>query len=312
MTDLKNQLQQLIVNSVDDQVPSRSGHAISKKIGVSAASLSNIKNGKWDKVSGRMLRKVAAHFGLEKSDYWKHFETPNFQLMTQLLRTAQSESKLCGIDGSTGLGKSYAMRHYCQVRKESTNHLICRKAMSQRDFAVEIAEKAGARYAGRSRYQIEKNIAAALLAMVDPIVLVDEIENLRLDCFDAIKCLVDLTEGRCSWVLIGIDIYGKIQQHAVKGKNPFRQIARRFPVQNFEFLSGIDNDEMSDMLKQLSITDRYAHEWFCEHIHDYGTLKNVAVDAIKIAKRTGDTIDRMFLSEYFGDKRKDRNQLFAA
>lgn len=273
---------------------------LARKMGITSNELHLIQNEDWRRVSHVVLQKACAYF--ELMPYWRHLDTPNFRLIEKLLSHAKTTAKLCGIDGNTGRGKSYALRHVTH-ESDSTIRVICRESMSKKDFLVELASQVNVRHANKTRYEIEKNIAIALGRMDYPLVLIDEIENLRLESWASIKCLVDLTERRCSFVLVGLDVYEIIRKNADKGKNPFRQLARRFPAQNFAFLGDIEADDMRDTVVSFGITDGDAVQWFIDNVEDYGTLQNVVMHALKIAEKKEQEITRVFLAEYFGDTR---------
>jgi hypothetical protein len=124
---------------------------------------------------------------------------------------------------------------------------------------------------------------------------------------------VDLTDGQCAHVLVGIDLWNMMHANALKGKDAFRQLQRRFPVQAYEFIpEGIQPETMTRILTECKIKNKYAHEWFQENVFDYDALKNTVRDAHRVARKNKiDVIDREFLDDLFTPKgRKNfRNSL---
>lgn len=304
-TEIKHQIKDLINGWVEPGNDSRSQAKLAARIGISTANVSLIKRGKFDSIGQEIWNKAAAFFEVKgAAQAWRHFDTPNYIAIQEVLKNAQTLQRRAAIDGGSGWGKTYAIKKYCNTPgNEEAVHIICRRSMNPKKFVQAIAQQLNISSVSSNRYDIEEAIAAKLLKMNKPLLVFDETENLSLTCFSSIKAIIDLTDGHCGIVLVGIEIFQMIEKYAFKGKDAFRQLRRRFPVQAYEFLSEIDKSQMTGILADVGIADRGAHEWFCENIADYDALANTVNDALRIAKATRREIDRPFMAEYFGDKR---------
>jgi DNA transposition AAA+ family ATPase len=315
MTDaLKNQIVEAANKWVEPGNDNRSQKKLSKRIGISDATLSNLRKGKWDNMGPGIWNKCIAFFKsigsikTESEDVWQYFDyTPEAETIADVIRNAHRYQRRAAIDGPTGKGKTETIKHL--VNADKTNeiiHIIGRRSMNPKTFCVNIAEQLGLSQISSNRYQLEEDIAEKLLSMGNPCLVFDELENLSFTCYSSIKTIVDLTDGQCGIVMVGIDLWKLVHANAVKGKDAFRQIQRRFPVQSYEFLpEGIDAEVMKRILNDCGIKNKYAHEWFEENVYDYDALKNTVKDALRIARKNKvEVIDREFLSHLFTPKNR--------
>jgi DNA transposition AAA+ family ATPase len=313
MTDeIKNQIVEAANKWVEPGNDNRSQKKLSKRIGISDATLSNLRKGKWESIGPGIWNKCIAFFKsigavkTESEDVWRYFDyTPEAETIADVIKNAHRYQRRAAIDGPTGKGKTESIKQI--VNADKTNeliHIIGRRSMNPKTFCVNIAEQLGLTIISNNRYQLEEDIAEKLNGMTKPCVIFDELENLSLTCFSSIKTIVDLTDGNCAIVMVGIDLWSMVHANAVKGKDAFRQIQRRFPVQAYEFLpEGIEHGVMSRILNDCGITNKYAHEWFQENVFDYDALKNTVKDSLRIARKNNiKQIDREFLAELFSPK----------
>lgn len=315
MTDeIKNQIVEAANKWVEPGNDKRSQKKLSKRIGISDATLSNLRKGKWESIGPGIWNKCISFFKsigavkTESEDVWRYFDyTPEAETIADVIKNAHRYQRRAAIDGPTGKGKTETIKHL--VNQDKTNeiiHIIGRRSMNPKTFCVNIAEQLGLSQISSNRYQLEEDIAERIFSMGKPCIVFDELENLSLTCYSSIKTIVDLTDGECGIVMVGIDLWKMVHANAVKGKDAFRQIQRRFPVQSYEFLpEGIDADVMKRILTDCGIKNKYAHEWFEENVFDYDALKNTVKDALRIARKNKiEVIDREFLSHLFTPKNR--------
>ena len=77
--------------------------------GVSAATVSQILNGKWELIADDMWRTVASQIGYDPRK-WVVIETEGYARMTQVLTDAQHNSLVMAVVGDAGCGKSQAKK----------------------------------------------------------------------------------------------------------------------------------------------------------------------------------------------------------
>ncbi len=310
--ELKKQIAAEADKWIEPGNDNRSQKKLSKKIGISDATLSNLRKGKWDNIGPGIWNKCAAYFNRtgaikhESDDVWRYFDfTPEAEIIRDVIKNAHKYQRRAAIDGPTGKGKTETIKHMVDSdRSNEIIHIIGRRSMNPKTFCINIAEQLGLTQISSNRYHLEEDIAEKILTMGKPCIVFDELENLSLTCYSSIKTIVDLTDGQCGVVMVGIDLWKMTHANALKGKDAFRQLQRRFPVQSYEFLpEGIEPETMNRILTECKIKNKYAHEWFQENVFDYDALKNTVRDAHRIAKKNGITnIDREFLDNMFSPK----------
>ena len=311
---LKNQIAEAANAWIEPGNDNRSQKKLSKKIGISDATLSNLRKKKWDNIGPGIWNKCASYFHMtgvlktEGDDVWRFFDyTPEAEIINDVLGNAKKYQRRAAIDGPTGKGKSETIKTF--VNRDRTNesfHIICTRAMNPKMFCVNIAESIGLSNIPANRYLLEQEIADKLLTMNKPLIVIDEAENLSLTCFSSIKSIIDLTDGQVGVVVCGIDLWKMVHSNAVKGKDAFRQLQRRFPVQSYEFLpEGIEPKTLRRILKDCNISNEFAAQWFEENVFDYDALKNTVKDALRIARKNEiKSIDREFLAHIFTPKQR--------
>jgi hypothetical protein len=304
-TEQKSQIQSLINGWIEPGNDKRSGNKLGQKIGISNATVANMKNGKWEQISDTLWNKAAAFFGVKvESDGWGEFSFPETEIIQDVVKHSQKHCERVAIDGPTGKSKTYTIKGI--VAKDRTGemfHIICRKSMNPKTFCAEIARQVSQSIEHTNRYDMENQIAQRLLGMDRPVIIFDEMENLSLTCYSTIKGIIDLTDGHASIVLVGIDICEIIERNANKGRDAFKQLRRRFPLHSYEFLpEGIDPAVMKETLHKCGIKDQNAVEWFIENVFDYDALANAVRNAKRISAKTGKDIDRVFMAKYFGKR----------
>jgi DNA transposition AAA+ family ATPase len=322
MTDeLKKQIAEAANKWIEPGNDNRSQKKLSKKIGISDATLSNLRKGKWDNLGPGVWNKTAAFFNQlgeirhEGDDVWRYFDyTPEAETIAQVIRNAHKYQRRAAIDGPTGKGKTETIKHLVNTDKSNEIiHIIGRRSMNPKTFCVNIAEQLGLSQISSNRYQLEEDIAEKILSMGKPTLIFDELENVSLTCFSSLKTIVDLTDGQCGIVIVGIDLWKLMHNNALKGKDAFRQLQRRFPVQSYEFLpEGIERDALFRILTDCGIKNKYAQEWFEDNVFDYDALKNTVKDALRIARRKDVEVTREFLAHLFTPKERKsfrKNQL---
>ena len=311
MTDeLKTQIIAVFDKWVEPGNDNRSQKKLSKKIGISDATLSNLRKSKWDNIGPGIWNKCLAWckstgtIKTESEDVWRYFDyTPEAETITEAIKNAHRYQRRAAIDGPTGKGKSETIKHL--VNQDKTNeliHIICRRSMNPKTFCVNFAEQLGLPQISNNRYQIEIEISEKLLSM-KPCVIIDEIETLSLSCWPSIKSIIDQTDDQCSFVIAGIGLSKIIHVNSIKGKDCFMQLERRFPLNSFAFLAeGIEEETMVRILNECGIKNKFAQEWFAENVFDYDALKNTVKDTLRVSRKHKVEITRDLLVHLFTPK----------
>src|SRR5690349_8820475 len=101
-TEQKSQIQSLINGWIEPGNDKRSGNKLGQKIGISNATVANMKNGKWEQISDTLWNKAAAFFGVKvESDGWGEFSFPETEIIQDVVKHSQKHCERVAIDGPT-------------------------------------------------------------------------------------------------------------------------------------------------------------------------------------------------------------------
>lgn len=290
---IKKELQAL-VNEWLEQGEGYTQTELSRKTGVQKTYLSLIANGKYDDrhPSDQQWHKLQRFF-----KHTVHWNTPEYEQIIGACRRAQQEAIRVGVDGYTGLGKTYSLNRYA---KQNTDVylVMCRPSMGVRAFIMEVAKAVGIERPTGDVYslecaivdKVERNPRQALL-------IFDEAEYLKPKSWNSLKTLCDLLEGKIGIVVSGI-IREQIEKLASRNKQGMPQIRRRFS-HKWLSLPSISSAVVRKIAKDSGITDRHALDWLKTNVESYDALRAIIEDATAISSSTGEAVSSEMLMEIF-------------
>lgn len=234
-------LQQL-ANALEEYIKGKniSQNQAAKKMGIKSPSyITHILAGNFDKIpagknsdgsprytriSDQVIKKVS-NFLRIGVDVW---ETKNYKEIMTVLIEAKHYSEHRIIDGSKGLGKTFTAKQFKKQAPNETYLITCSEDMNPKSFMVELANLIGSPSVG-DRRTIRLRVAEKIKKMNQPIIIVDEAENLKPSTYGSIKALYDDVEDYCGIVLIGANDYLKrLKKQADAGRSCFPQLYSRF------------------------------------------------------------------------------------
>ena len=107
--------------------------------GVSPATITQMLNGKWEKISDEMWRNVAAQIDY-KDERWEAVETMLFKRLTAILTDAQENALVMAVCGDAGSGKTFASKHYAKLNRQ-VFMLCCNEYWNRKDFLQELSRR---------------------------------------------------------------------------------------------------------------------------------------------------------------------------
>jgi hypothetical protein len=219
----------------------------------------------------------AINFTIRKS-YRKHHDTDNYILCLNSFGDSRDSRMPMLIDGLTGEGKSYAALEYLRQNPKNTYYVRCDGDLTAKSFFVELAHALGMAPAGPI-YDIRKNVIQKLKNETDPMLIIDEAENLKDRAWESLKRVMDDLKGYCGIVFIGANEFEKtLEKKAHKMKGCFPQVLRRLREGGIVSLFQLSLDDAQDICKQYGITSK-------AHIRAmYDRCKNTAQLTSMIAK----------------------------
>jgi len=216
---------QQIVNALNELRRKHSQNKLAVRLGISSANVSNMINGKWDRISDEMWQKVAARLDLREA--WNTAETRTFKKLTQLMDVAQKRSMSIAIVGDAGAGKTHAYKHFEQTR-ENVIYVQCAFHFTQRTFIAELLRALGKESAGLRLVEMIQLAVRTLQRMNKPLVILDEADKLKDSPFMLYIDLYNQLEGHAGFVLSGAPFLKiQIEKNAKRDKRGYREILSR-------------------------------------------------------------------------------------
>ena len=140
---------------------------------------------------------------------WQNIATIQFKEIISELVDAKDEKKAIMLIAETGAGKTSTIRQFEQKRPKHTYRITLGDSYNLHVLLNKMQEILGLPvYKGKNSKHISlRDIINKLTAIQneggDPVFILDEAENSRVNVFKAIKELYDGVEGKCGIVLIG-------------------------------------------------------------------------------------------------------------
>jgi len=277
--DQKKQIKSILTERIEDK--NLSANQAAKQIGISAALLSNLLNDKWDQISDQKWMMVAAWVGYETTR-WEMFTTKNTAAILELCEDAKINARFLAVAGDTGLGKTTALRHFCQ-KNQNAYYVLCSVTMSRKDFLSAILRSIGHDVEG-SLHNRTRSIITKLGEMEQPVLILDDFGKLSDSCIRMIQLIYDGLEGRCGIVIAGLAyMKNMIFKMAAKDKPGFRELKRR--IGYWQPLYGLTPGFVNMICQKFGIVEIPAIQFVSQACQDYGSLKELVINYRRLVER---------------------------
>jgi Rad3-related DNA helicase len=234
--------------------PSQNMAANSLK-GISAATLSNIVNGKWDRISDEMWLRLDSQ--LVSHEGWQIFSTSAYRDMTLFLGDSQTESSVMWVTAPAGTGKSTAAASYAALHPH-VYRLTCASDMTRTDFVHELARNVGVRTSGMSVREAFSEILRHLVTLERPLLIFDEADKLADSVMYYFISIYNALEDRCGIVFLSTDAIKKRIRHGVlRDKKGYDELESRIG-RRFVDLSPVNAREVEQICYANGLQDRAA------------------------------------------------------
>lgn len=221
--------------------------------GVSAATISQMINGKWDMIKDEMFRNVAAQIGYT-AQRWEIAETRDFQLLTQLLQYSKEKSKVSFIIGNAGSGKTETIKQFAAQNKR-VHVLKCNDFWNRKTFLSELLSVMGVDAAGYTMYEMMAVIVQNIKQQDAPIIVLDEADKLNDQLLYFFITLYNNLEDYCSIIMIATSYLQKRIQRGIKlGKKGYPEIYSRGGKKFIE-LKGVGSSDVRKVCIANGITN---------------------------------------------------------
>ncbi len=203
-------------------------------LGISAATLSNILNGKTENIADEMWRVLAAKTGANNTGkkQWYIAETATYKQLMFIFENAQQDSLACAVCGEAGCGKSTAAAEYANTHK-NVALLTCAEYWNRKQFLENLLTAYGISADGLSVSEMMDTATSALKRTENPLIILDEADKLSDSVLYFFITLYNQLEDVCGLVLMATDYLKKRIEKGVKNckkgyKEIYSRIGRKF------------------------------------------------------------------------------------
>jgi plasmid maintenance system antidote protein VapI len=247
---------------------------LARTTSISPAAISLVLAGKYTGDTDEVLRRLATATSYQTQE-WPLLQVPNFKTIQKMCQDAQQNSRMFGIYGETGFGKTTALKYY-HSQNPNTYYILSNVLWKQKDFLKAIQKALGSDHIG-TIVEMAEDIIQRLLSKRNPLLIIDDIGKIKEHpkCFYLLQLIYDRTEGRCGIITCGTRAYPVyIDKMANKDSMGFRELRRR--VSYWESLqSKVDRKFIESICKQFGITLPSAIDLVHKSTANYGDVKEL-------------------------------------
>ena len=210
--------------------------------GVSPATISQMRNHKWELIADEMWRKVAAYVGIASS-VWSFASTRNSNELIQFFQDSQNHSLVMAITGKAGSGKTETAKKF-ESENKNVFLLSCNEYWDKRWFLRELLAKMGKDHSGLTLPEMMFKTVQLLKSLQNPMIIMDEADKLADHVLLFFITLYNELENHCGIVLMATQYLEKrVKRGAAMEKKGYREIYSRVGLRFIE----LDNTSYSDI-----------------------------------------------------------------
>ncbi|WP_291071946.1 ATP-binding protein [Empedobacter sp. UBA5637] len=252
------------------------------------------------RISDKYYKQIANAIGLKlEKAYWQHFNTFNFKQAILTFENARKNKERRGIDGDTGLGKTYAATAFKKKYPAIVTLVKCDEVANTKEFVIAMAEQVKASTIG-TKNTILKAVVKKLKEKDEAFLIIDEFENSKKGIIPVIKYLADELEGVVPVVVLGIDVEKMLSKSAEKRKQGFIQVNRRWSF-GWTFLNQDITEDITSICESVGIERKTVINWLTARVKDFDSLKNIITTALIESEKSEEPITTEMLNELFAN-----------
>lgn len=223
--------------------------------GISAGTVSQMLNGKWDNISEEMWLKLQAQIAMPTG--WTLCQTRAFLDVMTFLSFAKKESSVVWVTGPAGIGKTTAARAFANDHK-NVFVLPCSEDMHKADFVRELAAKIGVNTNGMTVRETLQSIIKQLVTLESPLLVFDEGDKLTDSVLYYYVSLYNALEDKCGMVFLSTPYMEKrVRAGVQKGKKGYDELDSRIS-RRFVPLSSVNKVEIEAICRANGLEDEAA------------------------------------------------------
>lgn len=225
----------------------------SKRIGVSAATLTNVKKRKWESITHAWKAIETWVYG-NRAHGWNVAQTRDMKRIWNICRHAQENGLAKAISFRQGSGKSFSVKHYVD-QNQNCFYVEAWGDMSKRDLLMELCRSLGLQESHRASDML-REIIDKLGQLDAPLIVFDEFDELRDGAMRVFKDLYN--KARCGFVLVGgLHFEKRIRRGLRLNKQSYNEIYSRIGSEFLE-LYGADSATVESICAANGLTDQAA------------------------------------------------------
>lgn len=236
--------------------------------GVSAATVSQILNSKYDSISDDMFTRIASQIGYSFEN-WTLTESDNFRMATYVFSDSQLYKNVTWLVGDAGCGKTTAAIEFRRTHK-NVFYILCSEDMKRSDFVREIAKQVGAPTDGTNLRDMLEYALGMISFLNNPLLIFDEGDKLTDCVLNYFISIYNRLEGRAGIVFMSTDYIKRRMEGGLRyNKKGYKEINSRIGRKFFDLNTTTQNDiyaickangianeaEIKRILKDASVTD---------------------------------------------------------
>lgn len=240
-------------------IESSSANKVATRIGVSPATISQVRNNNHELIADDMWRKIAAGIKsmTDKTNLksWNIVETNNFNKLTEIFADAQENSLVMAVCGEAGCGKSATAKAY--IDNNSNVYVIsCNEYWNRRLFLQELLRNLGRNPSGDTVGEMMATIVADLKKADTPLLIFDEVDKLSDSVIYFFITLYNQLEDHCGIILMATDHFEKKIKRGLRlNKKGYKEIYSRIG-RKFITLPSVSSSDISGICSANGINDK--------------------------------------------------------
>jgi len=192
---------------------------------VSAGTISQVINNKWDLISDKMWLNIGKQVGLQSSK-WVIVETTNYGICKHFLNDAKQHSRVHAIIGSASYGKDTSAKDF--VAENDSVYLInCSEFFNKKYFLVQLLRAMGENTTGTLPELVER--AVSKINRTDrPVIIFNEADKLNDPTLYFFITFYNLCEDKCGLVMMATEqLINRISRGMFLGRKGYQEIFSR-------------------------------------------------------------------------------------
>lgn len=243
---------QRIVEEIERLVEFSSQKRLAPTLGISTATISQMRNGNWQHISDDMWRKAKVNLKIDFD--WHLAPITNFNIITKTLQAVQSRSLSIGISENAGIGKSETYKQYAKDFK-NVLHIECKNIWSKKSYMKNLLNIAGLEAHGTTEQLFEKFVDH-VKGLQNPLMIIDQADKLKDPQLDLFMDFYNELQGHCGFVLSGVPALEKrIRRGVLRDKIGYREIWSRIGSKFYDQITETTRKDVKLICEANGVSD---------------------------------------------------------